>query len=172
MGLGFSKGLHLQDAEYMEQKKRERAGRGADAWQSSAQQQELDDARAKDQNSEAQIGVAKAAVEAAREQLGVAKANNLRVQTLQDYSTVTAPFNGVVTMRYADVGSLIQAGTASNTQSMPVVRVAQSDLLRLRMPVPERDVPEIHEGSTVMVHVQATGQQFPGTGIFEPKISD
>jgi RND family efflux transporter MFP subunit len=43
------------------------------------------------------------------------------------------------------------------------VRLAQSDLLRLRMPVPERDVPMIHEGSEVTVNVQATGQQFPGT---------
>jgi RND family efflux transporter MFP subunit len=116
-------------------------------------QQELDDARAKDQNSEAQIEVATATVEAARQQLGVSKADNLRVQTLSGYSVVTAPFNGVVTMRYADVGSLIQAGTASNTQSMPVVRLAQSDLLRLRMPIPESDVAFIKSGSQVRVHV-------------------
>lgn len=35
---------HLQDAEFMEQKKSERAGRGADAWQPRARQQELDEA--------------------------------------------------------------------------------------------------------------------------------
>jgi RND family efflux transporter MFP subunit len=44
-----------------------------------------------------------------------------------------------------------------------VVKLAQSDVLRLRMPVPERDVPLVHIGSQVTVHVQATGQQFPGT---------
>ena len=44
-----------------------------------------------------------------------------------------------------------------------VVRLAQSDVLRLRMAVPERDVPFVHVGSQVTVHVQATGQQFPGT---------
>jgi RND family efflux transporter MFP subunit len=75
---------------------------------------------------------------------------------------VTAPFTGVVTMRYADVGSLIQAGTASNTQSMPVVKVAQSDLLRLRMPVPEKDVPYIQVGGEVLIKVQATGKSFTG----------
>ena len=89
----------------------------------------------------------------AQQQLGVSNANNLRVQTLSNYSIVTAPFDGVVTMRYADVGSLIQAGTASNTQSMPVVRVAQSDLLRLRMPVPESDVAFIEPGSQVRINV-------------------
>ena len=125
-------------------------------------EQELDDALAKDQEAEAQVNVAKAAVEANKEQLGVSRADNERVQTLSDYSVVTAPFTGVVTMRYADTGSLIQAGTASNTQAMPVVRVAQSDLLRLRMPVPEADVPYIRDGGLVDVRVQATGDHFTG----------
>jgi RND family efflux transporter MFP subunit len=122
----------------------------------------LDDAKAKDQDAEAKINVAKSALEAAREQLGISQADNQRVKSLQDYSVVTAPFTGVVTMRYADVGSLIQAGTASNTQSMPVVKVAQSDLLRLRMPVPEEDVPYIQTGGEVQITIQATGKTFPG----------
>jgi RND family efflux transporter MFP subunit len=125
-------------------------------------QQELDDAFAKDQNSEAQIDVAKAALEAAREQLGVSNADDQRVHALSSYSVVTAPFDGVITKRYADTGSLIQAGTASDTQSMPVVRLAQSGLLRLRMPVPEADVPSIQEGGEVQVRVQATGKTFTG----------
>jgi RND family efflux transporter MFP subunit len=125
-------------------------------------QQELDDAFAKDQNSEAQIDVAKAALEAAREQLGISKADDQRVHALSSYSVVTAPFDGVISRRYADTGSLIQAGTASNTQAMPVVRVAQSGLLRLRMPVPEADVPFIREGGEVQVRVQATAKTFTG----------
>jgi RND family efflux transporter MFP subunit len=125
-------------------------------------EQELDDSRAKDQDAEAKINVAKSALEATREQLGISKADNQRVQSLEDYSVVTAPFNGVVTMRYADVGSLIQAGTASNTQSMPVVKVAQSDLLRLRMPVPEEDVPFIRIGGNVQIKLQATGNILTG----------
>ena len=125
-------------------------------------EQELDDARAKDQDAVAKINVAKSALEATQGQLAVSKAENQRVQSLEDYSIVTAPFTGVVTMRYADVGSLIQAGTASNTQSMPVVRVAQSDLLRLRMPVPEEDVPFIHFGSEIQIRVKATGKTFTG----------
>jgi RND family efflux transporter MFP subunit len=125
-------------------------------------EQELDDSRAKDQDAEAKINVAKSALEATREQLGISKADNQRVQSLEDYSIVTAPFTGVVTMRYADVGSLIQAGTASSTQSMPVVKLAQSDLLRLRMPVPEEDVPFIKIGSEVQIKLQATGKIISG----------
>jgi RND family efflux transporter MFP subunit len=125
-------------------------------------QQELDDALAKDQNSEARINVAKAALAATEEQLGVSNADKQRLQALSDYSVVTAPFSGVITKRYADTGSLIQAGTASNTQAMPIVQLAQSDVLRLRMPVPEEDVPYIQDGGTVQVKVQATGKTFIG----------
>jgi len=125
-------------------------------------EQELDDSRSKDQDAAAKIDVAKSALEATREQLGVSQADNQRVQSLQDYSVVTAPFSGVVTMRYADVGSLIQAGTASNTQSMPVVKVAESDLLRLRMPIPEEDVPYIKTGGDVQIKLEATGKIISG----------
>jgi RND family efflux transporter MFP subunit len=126
-------------------------------------QQELDDAQSKDQQAEAQIGVAQATLVSTQQQLGVSKADSHRYQTLTNYEQIVAPFTGVVTMRYADTGSLIQAGTTSDTQSMPVVQVAQSDLLRLRMPVPEGDVPYIHQGGKVQVNVSATGRSFTGT---------
>ena len=124
--------------------------------------QELDDALAKDRSAASQVDAAKSAVAAAQGQLGVSRAENLRVSSMEQYATITAPYSGVVTMRYADTGALIPAGTAEGL-NQAVVRLAQSDVLRLRMPVPERDVPLVHEGSVVTVHVQATGQQFPGT---------
>jgi RND family efflux transporter MFP subunit len=125
-------------------------------------EQELDDARAKDQQAAAQIGVAKAALDAMQQQLGVSRATSSRFQTLSEYEQIVAPFTGVVTKRYADTGSLIQAGQDSNTQTLPVVQVAQSDLLRLRMPVPESDVPYIKLGGDVLVKVNATGRTFTG----------
>jgi RND family efflux transporter MFP subunit len=124
--------------------------------------QELDDARAKDQSAAAQVDAAKSAVAAAQGQLGVSRADSLRVTSMERYATITAPYAGVITMRYADTGALIPAGTAEGL-NQAVVRLAQSDVLRLRMPVPEQDVPMVHEGSTVTVHVQATGQDFPGS---------
>ncbi len=125
-------------------------------------EQELDDARAKDQQAAAQIGVAKASLEAMQQQLGVSDATSHRFQTLTQYEQIVAPFNGVVTMRYADTGSLIQAGQDSNTQTLPVVQVAQSDLLRLRMPVPESDVPYIAIGGDVQVKISSTGHVLTG----------
>ena len=127
-------------------------------------QQELDDALARGTSSlEAQVGVARSALDAMQQQLGVSQADSHRVQTLANYEQIVSPFNGVVTMRYADTGSLIQAGTTSNTQSAPVVQVAQSDMLRLRMPVPETDVPYIHQGGQVQIKVNSTGRTFTGT---------
>src|SRR3984957_17665537 len=124
--------------------------------------QELDDALARDRTAAAAVEAAKSAVAAAQGQLGVSRAENMRVSSLEQYATITAPYSGVVTMRYADTGALIPAGTAEGG-SQAVVRLAQSDVLRLGMPVPERDVPLVRLGSVVAVHVQATGQQFPGT---------
>ena len=125
-------------------------------------EQELDDSRAKDLASQAQIDAARAALSAARQQTAVADADRMRVGALAAYATVTAPLNGVITWRYADTGALIQAGTASNTQSMPLVKLAQSDVLRLRLPVPESAVPYIHAGATVHVHVAAVNRTFAG----------
>ena len=79
-----------------------------------------------------------------------------------DYTQVTAPFAGVVTKRYADTGSMIQAGTASQTQAMPVVRLSQNSLLRLILPVPESAVPTVQIGQQVEVRVPTLNRSFPG----------
>jgi RND family efflux transporter MFP subunit len=125
-------------------------------------EQELDDARAKDQEAAAQVGVAKASLNAMQQQLGVSRATRSRLETMSGYEQIIAPFTGVVTKRYADTGTLIQAGQDNNTQTLPVVQVAESDLLRLRMPVPESDVPYIQVGGDVQVKVNATGHTFTG----------
>src|ERR1700678_1493514 len=94
--------------------------------------------------------------------LDVSQADQARVKTLFQYAVITAPFTGVVTKRYANSGSLIQAGTASQTQAMPVVRLSENGLLRLALPVPESAVPLIHLGGMVNVRVSAMNRSFPG----------
>jgi len=143
-------------AEYtrMEEASKERPGLIAE--------QELDDARAKDQEAAAKIGVSKASLDAMRQQLGVSRATQSRLETMSKYEQISAPFTGVVTKRYADTGTLIQAGQDNNTATLPVVQVAESDLLRLRMPVPESDVPYIQVGGDVQVKVNSTGHTFTG----------
>jgi len=125
-------------------------------------EQELDDSMAKDKDSEAKVESDKAALAEAQSQLAVAQAELQRMSAMEDYTHVTAPFAGVVTKRYADTGTMIQAGTSSDTQSMPVVQLAEYTKLRLVVPVPESAVPGLQLGSVVQVHVTAMKHDFEG----------
>ncbi len=124
-------------------------------------EQELDDATAKDRSAEAQVEAAKSSLSASRQQLEVSQADQQHYAALSEYSRITAPFDGVVTWRYADTGSLIQAGT-SNVSSMPVVKLSQVNLLRLRIPVPESLAASVHDGEPADIHVKATDKHFTG----------
>jgi RND family efflux transporter MFP subunit len=125
-------------------------------------QQEVDGALGKDQESEAKIAAAKAAVAASEQQLQVAQANEHKARTFLSYTQITAPFRGVITKRYADTGAMIQQGTASHTQAMPLVRLAQNDVLRLVIPVPESVVPRVRLGESVEVTVAALNRSYRG----------
>ena len=125
-------------------------------------QQELDDAQSRDLSAEAQVDAAKSDLAAAQQHALAAGAEHERVQALEDYTSVTAPLDGVVIWRYADTGALIQGGTGSNDQSLPIVRLSQSQELRLRVPVPEDDVKFVHEGDALSVRVDAINRNFTG----------
>ena len=126
-------------------------------------QQDLDEAASRDRVTEAQVSTAKAAVASTRGQLEIAKANRAKTETLLAYTRITAPFAGVVTHRYADTGAMIQAGTSSQTQTMPLVKLSENRMLRLTIPVPESAVPRVKRGQTVDVQVPSLGRSFPGT---------
>ena len=106
-------------------------------------QQDLDTAEARDATAEGALAAAKADVD--------------KYQALVGYTRITAPFGGVVTKRYADPGALIQAGTASNTQSMPLVRVSDNTLLRLDFPVSVDYVSGVRLDQPVNVSVDSLG---------------
>jgi RND family efflux transporter MFP subunit len=125
-------------------------------------QQDVDEVHSRDLVSEAQIAAAKSHIAARENRVRVAQAEQARYKTLFQYAVITAPFTGVITKRYANIGSLIQAGTSSQTQAMPVVRLSQNNLLRLALPVPESAVPLIHIGAPVDVKVSALNRTFPG----------
>jgi len=117
-------------------------------------QQEIDQARAKDETLKASWDAAQSAV---RE----AVAHRATYATMLAYSKITAPFSGVVTKRFADTGSLVGAGTAASGQAL--VRLSQLDPLRLALPVPESAVPNVREGAPVEVVIQSTKQTLGAT---------
>jgi RND family efflux transporter MFP subunit len=124
--------------------------------------QDVDEAHARDLIAEAQVAAAKSHITACEQRIRVSQADQARVKTLYQYAVITAPFTGVVSKRYANTGALIQAGTSSQTQAMPVVGLSENSLLRLGLPVPESAVPLIHLGGIVSVHVSALNRTFPG----------
>jgi RND family efflux transporter MFP subunit len=135
-------------------------------------QQEVDVAHSKQLETSAQVAAAQSNLETAQRKLTMSKAEQARSTTLQKYTLITAPFTGVITKRYANTGAMIQQGTASETQAMPVVRLSQNNLLRLILPVPESAVPGVHIGEPVEVSVSALQRKFPGRVTrFEGKVS-
>jgi RND family efflux transporter MFP subunit len=99
-------------------------------------QQELDDAAVKDRASAAAAAAAQADAD--------------KFRTLEDYTRITAPFDGVVTERYVDPGALIQTGSPS---ALPIVRLSENQLLRLDFPVSVTYAGAVAVGDTVEVHL-------------------
>jgi RND family efflux transporter MFP subunit len=106
-------------------------------------QQDIDTAQAKDSVALAGLASAKADVE--------------KYQTLFGYTQIIAPFDGVITRRYADPGALIQAGTSSDTQAKPLVRLSDNYLLRLDFPVSVMYIKDVHPDALVTVRVESLG---------------
>jgi RND family efflux transporter MFP subunit len=128
----------------------------AKAHPSLVAQQDLDTAKSKEIGALGALGAAQEHRDEAQAELG-------RLNTLAAYENITAPFDGIITNRFADLGSLIQAGTSSDTQSLPLVQLAQDSLLRLRFPVPEAQTPLIENGRKVEITVPALDRTFIGT---------
>ena len=72
-------------------------------------------------------------------------------QALFDYAKITAPFDGVVTQRYANFGTLMQAGTSSSTQAMPLVQALRG-----------RSVPAGHPGARILRALHSPGRSGAG----------
>jgi RND family efflux transporter MFP subunit len=94
--------------------------------------------------------------------LNAADANVRRLEQLESFKHIYAPFSGVITTRNTDVGSLVNAGNGGPTQQLFVI--AQIDPIRIYVNVPETDSPSIHKGVKVDIEVPAlVGKHFTGS---------
>jgi RND family efflux transporter MFP subunit len=124
--------------------------------------QEIDVAQSKQLESSAQLASANSSLRASEQQKLQAESEYARTVTMMQYATIRAPFTGVVTKRFANTGSMIQAGTSSQTQAMPVVTLAQNDRLRLTLPIPVNAVSDVRDGQTVDVEVGSLHRTLQG----------
>ncbi len=92
-----------------------------------------------------------ARLNAAKADLAVSQADVDRLESLESFKRVIAPFDGVVTARETDIGALINAGSAGNAPEL--FRVADTHKVRVYVKVPQRLAGNIHEGVTAELHL-------------------
>lgn len=120
--------------------------------------QENDQYQAQFQSQSASVQALEKAIAAQRSNIAAAEANLARLNEVQSYRTVKAPFDGVVTQRNVDVGALVVAG---NTL---LYRVAQTDTLRTYVNVPQVSANAIKPGQPARLSVaNLPGRHFTGT---------
>ncbi len=118
-----------------------------------------------DSVSKQETDVAVSGAAAKRAAMEAAQANVRRLEQLQSFEKIYAPYSGIVTVRNTDIGDLINSGasTSSNT-SKELFRVASTDKLRVFVAVPEVYSPDIHNGDKATLTLdEYPGQPFIGT---------
>ena len=122
-------------------------------------QQDLDTARSKDANAAAAVAAAKARVG--------------ELETRVTYTSITAPFDGVITQRSVDPGALVQSGTSSD-RTPELLQVSDNYHLRLDFPVSVDFVQDVHVGVPVNVKVDSLhGKLFTGKiSRFQNEVND
>lgn len=106
---------------------------------------------------QANVQAAQANVSAQEAEVSAQEANVRRLETVQSFQKVTAPFAGVITVRNVEVGGLITAG--SGTTSRELFRVAQTETLRVYVNVPQAYATSIQPGQTAQVLVRELPQK-------------
>jgi RND family efflux transporter MFP subunit len=119
-----------------------------------------------DSVSRQETDVATSSAAAKRASVEAAEASVRRLQQLQSFERIYAPFSGVVTARNTDIGDLINAGTgdaATPSDHKDLFRIAATGKLRVFVAVPEVYAPDIHDGDTATLTLdEYPGQQFTG----------
>ena len=118
-------------------------------------QQEIDNALSK-------AAAAQAVLASARQRVKECAADFDKAKAMVAYTTVTAPFRGIITKRFYDPGALLPS-SASAGNKPPLVEMAEVHRLRLEFPVPESAVPFVRVGARASVTVSSHGAVFEGS---------
>lgn len=126
-------------------------------------QQTLDEARAEFELAKAAVEVGEGRIKQIEGTIKQVQASIKRLQTLIGFSEIRAPFDGVVTQRHVDSGTLLQAATSSQAVQR-IVTLASIGRVRVRVDVPESEVPFVQVGDPATVKVDSMpGKVFKGS---------
>ncbi len=111
--------------------------------------------------SKQEVDNANGDLEAKRAIVQSSEANVRRLEDLESFRHIYAPFSGVITRRNVDVGTLINAGNGGSSQQL--FFLAQTDPIRVYVSMPETYAPSIHAGLGAFLELtQYPGQRFEG----------
>ncbi|MFI4982414.1 MAG: efflux RND transporter periplasmic adaptor subunit, partial [Nevskiales bacterium] len=149
----------LQQGQANESLAKVSAQRYQKLWESKViARQEYDTYQSQWEAQQANVRALEKAIAAARSNAAATQANVARLQQLQDYQTVRAPFAGVITVRNVDVGALVNEGATL------MFRIAQTDRLRTYLNVPQSEAGSVRVGQqATLVIADLQGRKFSGT---------
>jgi len=118
-----------------------------------------------DSVSKQETDVAVSGAAAKRAAMEAAQANVRRLEQLQSFEKIYAPYSGIVTQRNTDIGDLIDSGSsATSSTAKELFRIASVNELRVFVAVPEVYAPDIHNSDTASLTLdEYPGQTFLGT---------
>lgn len=117
--------------------------------------------RTTDAVSQQEVDQTKSQYTQAQANLAAATANVQRLEQLEAFKHIYAPFAGIVTRRNVDVGTLVNAGNGGAEQEL--FEVAQTDPMRVYVQVPEGAASAIHAGLAASLDLtQFPGERFTG----------
>lgn len=94
-------------------------------------------------------------------------------RTMLGYTKVVAPFDGIITARFADPGALIQSGAGSSTQAAPLYTLMDLDTVRIYVSVPQEAALHAQDGiPAVLTSRELPGKEFHGTITRTTKVLD
>jgi len=111
-------------------------------------------AELKSETAIAKVAQAEADIEDAKAEVNVAKAELERSKVLLDYTIIRSPYDGVVTKRNFHAGDFIRSADVGGDR-VPVVAVDRTDLMRIVVQVPDRDVPYVKIGEEATIEIAA-----------------
>jgi RND family efflux transporter MFP subunit len=118
-----------------------------------------------DSVSKQETDVAVSGAAAKRAAVEAAQANVRRLEQLQSFEKIYAPYSGIVTQRNTDIGDLINSGSnATSNTAKELFHIASVNELRVFVAIPEVYAPDIHNGDIASLTLdEYPGQTFTGT---------